>query len=108
MLNSPLSASSNELVINILAMVLSEGKPLDRAYSQHFSGLKLVPAEQARITTVTGDILRRLNLYCFLADIKPEEMERLGSKLLNVWHLFHELELPKMQYSLPVDRKSVV
>ena len=30
-------------------------------------------------------------------------MERLGSKLLNVWHLFHELELPKMQYSLPVD-----
>lgn len=103
MLNSPLSASSNELVINILAMVLSEGKPLDRAYSQHFSGLKLVPAEQARIATVTGDILRRLNLYCFLADIKPEEMERLGSKLLNVWHLFHELELPKMQYSLPVD-----
>jgi len=62
MLNSPLSASSNELVINILAMVLSEGKPLDRAYSQHFSGLKLVPAEQARIATVTGDILRRLNL----------------------------------------------
>lgn len=103
MLNSPLSASSNELVINILAMVLSEGKPLDRAYSQHFSGLKLVPAEQARIATVTGDILRRLNLYCFLADIKPEEMARLGSKLLNVWHLFHALELPKMQYSLPVD-----
>ncbi|MFB2779705.1 RsmB/NOP family class I SAM-dependent RNA methyltransferase [Shewanella mangrovisoli] len=103
MLNSPLSASSNELVISILAMVLSEGKPLDRAYSQHFSGLKLVPAEQARIATVTGDILRRLNLYCFLAEIKPEEMERLGSKLLNVWHLFHELELPKMQYSLPVD-----
>lgn len=103
MLNSPLSASSNELVINILAMVLSEGKPLDRAYSQHFSGLKLVPAEQARIATVTGDILRRLNLYCFLAEIKPEEMERLGSKLLNVWHLFHKLELPKMQYSLPVD-----
>lgn len=103
MLNSPLSASSNELVINILAMVLSEGKPLDRAYSQHFSGLKLVPAEQARIATVTGDILRRLNLYCFLAEIKPEEMERLGSKLLNVWHLFHELELPKMQYSLPVN-----
>lgn len=108
MLNSPLSASSNELVINILAMVLSEGKPLDRAYSQHFSGLKLVPAEQARIATVTGDILRRLNLYCFLADIKPEEMERLGSKLLNVWHLFHELELPKMQYSLPVDPDDLV
>lgn len=103
MLNSPLSASSNELVISILTMVLSQGKPLDRAYSQHFSGLQLVPAEQARIALVTGDILRRLNLYCFLAEITPDEMERFGSKLLNVWHLFHHLELPKMQYSLPVD-----
>lgn len=103
MLISPLSASSNELVISILAMVLSQGKPLDRAYSQHFSGLQLVPAEQARIAMTTGDILRRLNLYCFLAEISPDDMERLGSKLLNAWHLFHGLELPKMQYSLPVD-----
>lgn len=103
MLNSPLSAGSNELVISILTMVLSQGKPLDRAYSQHFSGLQLVPAEQARIALVTGDILRRLNLYCFLAEISPDEMERFGSKLLNVWHLFHNLDLPKMQYSLPVD-----
>lgn len=103
MLNSPLSASSNELVISILTMVLSQGKPLDRAYSQHFSGLQLVPAEQARIALTTGDILRRLNLYCYLAEISPDEMERFGSKLLNAWHLFHGLELPKMQYSLQVD-----
>ena len=80
MLNSPLSASSNELVISILTMVLSQGKPLDRAYSQHFSGLQLVPAEQARIALTTGDILRRLNLYCYLAEISPDEMERFGSK----------------------------
>ncbi|WP_061783093.1 RsmB/NOP family class I SAM-dependent RNA methyltransferase [Shewanella putrefaciens] len=105
MLNSPLSASSNELVISILTMVLSQGKPLDRAYSQHFSGLQLVPAEQARIALVTGDILRRLNLYCYLAEISPDEMERYGSKLLNAWHLFHDLPLPKMQYSLPVDEQ---
>ncbi len=103
MLNSPLSASSNELVISILTMVLSQGKPLDRAYSQHFSGLQLVPAEQARIALTTGDILRRLNLYCYLAEISPDEMERFGSKLLNAWHLFHGLALPKMQYSLQVD-----
>ncbi|MGI2064718.1 RsmB/NOP family class I SAM-dependent RNA methyltransferase [Shewanella sp. MF08487] len=103
MLNSPLSASSNELVISILTMVLSQGKPLDRAYSQHFSGLQLVPAEQARIALTTGDILRRLNLYCYLAEISPDEMERFGSKLLNAWHLFYRLALPKMQYSLQVD-----
>lgn len=86
-------------------MVLSQGKPLDRAYSHNFSGVKLDPAEQARITVVTGDILRRLNLYCFIVDIEPAEFDRLGSKLLNGWHLFHGLELPKMQYSLQVDAK---
>ncbi|GGI86252.1 SAM-dependent methyltransferase [Shewanella hanedai] len=102
MLNSPLSPSSTELVISVLEMVLSEGKPLDRAYSVHFSGLQLPPSEQARITKVAGDILRRLNLYCFLSDVKPEEMSRLGTRLLNAWHLFHELELPTLQYSLPL------
>ncbi|GIU30319.1 SAM-dependent methyltransferase [Shewanella colwelliana] len=104
MLNAPLSASSTELVINVLTMVLNEGKPLDRAYSHHFSGLKLAPAEQARITAVAGDILRRLNLYCFLADIKSSEIERLGTQLLNAWHMFHGLDLPKMQYALKVEQ----
>ncbi|QDE31064.1 MULTISPECIES: RsmB/NOP family class I SAM-dependent RNA methyltransferase [Shewanella] len=104
MLTYPLSGSSSELVLNVLTMVLTRGKPLDRAYSEHFSGLTLNPSEQARITQVTGDILRRLNLYCFLVDIKPEEFDRLGSKLLNGWHIFHGLDLPKMQYSLQVEQ----
>ena len=103
MLTFPLSGSSSELVINVLGMVLSQGKPLDRAYSHHFSGLKLEPREQARITQVAGDILRRLNLYCYLVDIHADEVERLGSKLLNGWHIFHGLALPKMQYALQVD-----
>jgi 16S rRNA (cytosine967-C5)-methyltransferase len=102
MLNASLSPSSTELVINVLTMVLNEGKPLDRAYSHHFSGLKLVPSEQARITVVAGDLLRRLNLYCYLADMQPEEIERLGTRLLNVWHMFHGLELPKLQYALTI------
>lgn len=105
MLTFPLSGSSSELVLNVLTMVLNQGKPLDRAYSHNFSGLKLEPSEQARITLVAGDILRRLNLYCFIVDIDQDEFDRLGSKLLNGWHLFHGLELPKMQYSLQVDEK---
>ncbi len=105
MLNASLSPSSTELVINVLSMVLSEGKPLDRAYSHHFSGLKLSPSEQARITLVTGDLLRRLNLYCYLAEMQPDEIERLGSRLLNAWHMFHELPLPKLQYSLLIEEE---
>ncbi|MCL1144145.1 RsmB/NOP family class I SAM-dependent RNA methyltransferase [Shewanella gaetbuli] len=107
MLTYPLSGSSSELVLNILTMVLNQGKPLDRAYSHNFSGLKLEPTEQARITVVAGDILRRLNLYCFIVDINADEFDRMGSKLLNGWHLFHGLELPKMQYSLQVDEKAL-
>lgn len=104
MLTFPLSGSSSELVIDVLTMVLTDGKPLDRAYSHNFSGRQLPPAELARITTVTGDILRRLNLYCELVDIQASDIERMGSKLLNGWHLFHELDLPKMEYALPVDQ----
>lgn len=107
MLTYSLSGSSSELVLNVLTMVLNQGKPLDRAYSHNFSGLQLEPAEQARITVVTGDILRRLNLYCFIVDIEQDEFERLGSKLLNGWHLFHDLALPKMQYSLQVDEAAL-
>jgi 16S rRNA (cytosine967-C5)-methyltransferase len=100
MLNASLSPSSTDLVISILGMVLSEKKPLDRAYSVHFSGLQLPPSEQARITRVTGDILRRLNLYCFLSDMKPQDISRFGSRLMNAWHRFHDLKLPKQQNSL--------
>ncbi|WP_394205830.1 RsmB/NOP family class I SAM-dependent RNA methyltransferase [Shewanella waksmanii] len=103
MLQTSLSPSATELVINVLATVLDEGKPLDRAYSIHFSGQRLAPAEQARITLVVGDILRKLNLYCYLADVKQTEIERLGSRLLNGWHMFHELPLPKLPYSLTIE-----
>ncbi|WP_298774377.1 RsmB/NOP family class I SAM-dependent RNA methyltransferase [uncultured Shewanella sp.] len=103
MLNASLSPHSNQLVIDILDLVLTQGKPLDRAYSLQFSGVTLQPSEQGRITYVVGDILRRLNLYCYLSDVKTDEVARLGTRLLNTWHVFHQLPLPKMQYSLPID-----
>ncbi len=105
MLKFSLSASSTQLVINVLDLVLSRGKPLDRAYSEFFSGQRLESEGLARITFVTGDILRRLNLYCYLADLEFEDIERLGSRLLNVWHQFHDLELPRLEYSLPIDQE---
>ncbi|QBF81423.1 RsmB/NOP family class I SAM-dependent RNA methyltransferase [Shewanella maritima] len=107
MLTYPLSGSSSELVLNVLTMVLNQGKPLDRAYSHNFSGLKLAPDEQGRITLVVGDMLRRLNLYCFVAQVSIDNFEREGSKVLNAWHYFHGLDLPKMQYSLQIDAKQV-
>ncbi|MBT1446020.1 RsmB/NOP family class I SAM-dependent RNA methyltransferase [Shewanella sp. JM162201] len=103
MLQSPLSFSQAELVIGILNMVLNEGSPLDRAYSRHFSGLKLPGEELARITTVTGELIRRLNLFCHLADTEPARLEREGTRLINAWHMFHGLALPKIRYSLTIE-----
>ena len=103
MLTSSLSSHAAEQVISVLNLVLQDGKPLDRAYSLTFSGQRLLPAEQARITQVGGDIMRKLNLYCFLAGITPQEMTYKGAYLLSVWHKFHELELPKFSYCQPID-----
>ncbi|CAM2730793.1 RsmB/NOP family class I SAM-dependent RNA methyltransferase [Shewanella amazonensis] len=103
MLASPLSPSSAELVLGILNQVLMEGSPLDRAYSRHFSGLKLESEEQARIATVTGELIRRLNLFCFLADTTPERIEREGSRVLNAWHRFHGLPIPRLRYTLDIE-----
>lgn len=103
MLASPLSASSAQLVINVLNSVLQDKKPLDRAYSLAFSGLRLMPSEQARITSVGGDIMRRLNLYCYLADIIADDIVTKGSTLLSIWHKFHGLEAPRFVYCPPVE-----
>ncbi|HDY7750897.1 TPA: RsmB/NOP family class I SAM-dependent RNA methyltransferase [Vibrio vulnificus] len=103
MLKSSLSPSSSNLVLSILDLVLNEGSPLDRAYSRHFSELNLISAEQARITMVTGDLLRRLNLYCFLADIDALNISRESMRLIHIWHKFHGLALPKTNYAEAIE-----
>ncbi|MCF1430919.1 MAG: RsmB/NOP family class I SAM-dependent RNA methyltransferase [Shewanella sp.] len=102
MLKSSLSASAADLVINVLTSALCDNRPLDRAYSLAFSGLKLAPEVQADVTRVAGDIMRRLNLYFYLADITPEQVTLKGTLLLNVWHRFHQLVPPKFRYCEPL------
>ncbi len=96
MLRHPLCAQSARLVTNVLKLVLERGKPLDRGYSITFSGVKLQPDEQARITSVTGDLMRRLNLYCYLANIQLDDAAKNTGKLLIVWHQFHKLNPAKL------------
>ena len=91
MIKHPLSAQSARLVTNVLTLVLEQGKPLDRGYSITFSEVKLQPEEQARITIVVGDLMRRLNLYCYLANIQLDDAAKNIEKLLIVWHQFHGL-----------------
>ena len=99
MLKHPLSAQSARLVTKVLQLVLEQGKPLDRGYSITFSEVKLQPNEQARITSVVGDLMRRLNLYCYLGNVQLDDAAKNTEKLLIVWHHFHNLnpaKLPKI------------
>lgn len=106
MLSSPLSAYSFELIIDILSLVIEEKKPLDRAYSISFSGQKLASSDQAKITIVVGDIMRRLNLYCYLADIDIDCNQSKITFLVNIWHKFHQIEMPKFVYGMPINEEN--
>lgn len=94
MLKSPLHPRLGDLVAALLDDVLNQGMPLDRAYSRRFSGLSLKPFEQARVALVTGDLLRRLNLYCALAGIQVRQAGKMGWPLLLAWHAFHRIAMP--------------
>ncbi|MGL5948547.1 MAG: RsmB/NOP family class I SAM-dependent RNA methyltransferase [Aeromonas sp.] len=94
MLKSPLPPRFADLIAAILDEVLGQGAPLDRAYARQFSGLELAPADLARITLVTGDLLRRLSLYCFLSGIQVRQAEKNVWPLLHSWHAFHKVMQP--------------
>ena len=94
MLKSPLLPRFGDLVVAIVDDVLGQGLTLDRAYARHFSGIELKPQEQARIALVTGDLLRRLSLYCFLTGIQVRQAEKNVWPLLHSWHAFHKIAQP--------------
>ncbi|MCS3455367.1 RsmB/NOP family class I SAM-dependent RNA methyltransferase [Aeromonas rivuli] len=94
MLKSPLLPRFGDLVDAILDDVLTQGLTLDRAYARHFSGIELKPQEQARIALVTGDLLRRLSLYCNLSGIQVRQAAKNVWPLLHSWHAFHKIDMP--------------
>ena len=95
MLKNTLPLRQANLVVTILGEVLTQRSSLDKAYARAFSELRLSSSEQAAVTVVTGDLLRRLNLYAALAGIATEEAATAAWSLLCVWHQFYNLPLPE-------------
>ena len=106
MLNKTLSTRQCELVITLLQDVLRNGATLDRAYARAFADLQLSPAEHAIIALVTGDLLRRLNLYCTLAGVEVDRAAASGWSLLCVWHRFHNLPMPDCAAANQIDTRT--
>ena len=94
MLKNSLTLRQAELVVAVLSDVLGNGSTLDRAYARQFAEVRLAPTEQANIAFVTGDLMRRLNLYTLLAGVSMDEAGVAGWSLICVWHQFYNLPLP--------------
>ncbi|MFO6423134.1 RsmB/NOP family class I SAM-dependent RNA methyltransferase [Motilimonas sp. KMU-193] len=84
---SVLSVLQSEMVVAVLERVLSERTATDRVYAQVFAKTPLTTEQKANVTLAVGDILRRLNLYCFLADVELTQAAHHATQLLCAWHL---------------------
>ncbi|RJG49882.1 RsmB/NOP family class I SAM-dependent RNA methyltransferase [Motilimonas pumila] len=93
---SALSIRQAEFVTQILSHVLSQFTSLDRAYSQHFANQALSSSDKSLISQCCGDIIRRLNLFCYLADVPQDEASEQPEKLLTVWHYLQQLDAPML------------
>lgn len=94
--NSIAPSSFNTVVTALLTDVLHNKKALDRSYAYHFSRNEMTPIEQGRIVNATGDIIRRLNFYLFIAELDDELDEKAPERLLLAW-LTEQGRAPKHQ-----------
>ena len=104
---SGLSVFQAELVVSVVELVLSQRISTDRAYAKFFAGQSLSAAQKAQVTSATGDILRRLNLFCYLADIPLESANVNGAKLIAAWHLLQGYEQPLLHKSAVLTKTDV-
>lgn len=79
------ASSFNGLVTGLLTDVLLHKKPLDRSYAYHFSRNEITAIEQGRIVTATGDIMRRLNFYLYIAELDDAMDPKAPERLLLAW-----------------------
>lgn len=104
---SALSIRQAELVTQILSQVLSQFTSLDRAYSQHFAHQPLSSNDKSQISLCCGDIIRRLNLFCYLADIALAEAPQQPERLITVWHYLNDAEAPLLLKAAMLKREDV-
>lgn len=91
---TPLECSS---IQTILSEVLNEKSPADRAISREFKATKMPLTAQIHIVDAVGDMLRRLNLLAFLADVPMEQAGIAIQALICQWHLLQSRQLPNLR-----------
>lgn len=81
------------LATSILYSILNDKKSIDESYSIYFHKVSVCNREQALVTRVVGDIMRRLNYFLKLIDITPKQTETAANidRLVHIWHVINNL-----------------
>ncbi|MBU3826324.1 MAG: RsmB/NOP family class I SAM-dependent RNA methyltransferase [Candidatus Anaerobiospirillum merdipullorum] len=103
--NGGFSPFQIRLVHSILSEVLTEGKPLDKAYAIYFAKVKLEPVEQGFIIRQINAMFRRLSFYAYCACLKrPSDFARHVNRLIVCYCADQGWELPDLDCGEGFDR----
>ncbi|MGN1357218.1 MAG: RsmB/NOP family class I SAM-dependent RNA methyltransferase [Succinivibrionaceae bacterium] len=81
------------LATTIIYSIASHERSIDESYAHFFNKVKVCNREQALITRVTGDIMRRWNYYLKLVGSTPSEAAsgKVVDNLVHAWHIINNL-----------------
>ncbi len=93
------------LVDSILKAVLSDGKPLDKAYALYFAKVKLEPLEQGFIIRHINAMFRRLSFYAYTANLKrPADFANHINRLITCYCADIDWPIPELDCGEGFDR----
>lgn len=85
------------LVSSILHTTIVEKKPLDKAYAQWFSKVKIPAIEQGFIIRHINAMFRRLSLFAQIAGLKrPSDFERHVNRLILAYYTLEKWPWPEL------------
>ncbi|MBQ8707701.1 MAG: RsmB/NOP family class I SAM-dependent RNA methyltransferase [Succinivibrionaceae bacterium] len=81
------------LATSVLYSILHEKKSPDEAFSIYFRKVNVCNREQALVTRVVGDIMRRLNYFLKLLDTTVDKTASAAGidRLVHIWHVINNL-----------------
>ena len=83
-----------EAVLTILNNVAQAQCPLDKAYAQHFFNFDYASQDHAVITQITGDMVRKLNLYSFITGNTITHITSNPAVLFYAWSKIEQQTIP--------------
>lgn len=79
------------LATTILYHILNKEFSIDQSYAHFFNKVKVQNREQALITRVVGDIMRRLNYFYTILGINEKTACKHVDRIVHLWHILNNV-----------------